>query len=145
MGHIGYVPGGARRSMIADGSATIAHENGKVRAIALTSPARFHSPIIGPPTRIVVETRFAVREKLDILHRARAAAEAAADDAALVWVDVTESHVLLQAADFTRAEEVAWHGLHAARRAGLGSWRRPMSHGMSSPPPGRSWCSYTPT
>jgi DNA-binding CsgD family transcriptional regulator len=68
-----------------------------------------------------------VQAKLAMLHRARAAAEAAADDAALVVVDVTESHVLLQTASFARAEEVALRGLRAARRAGLGSWRGSMS------------------
>jgi DNA-binding CsgD family transcriptional regulator len=70
-----------------------------------------------PPSDGTVEEKFAT------LHRARAAAEAAADAAALVLVDVTESHVLLTTANFARAEEVALRGLGAARRAGLGSWR----------------------
>jgi DNA-binding CsgD family transcriptional regulator len=69
----------------------------------------------------------AVREKFATLRRARTAAKAAADDAALVRVDVVESHWLLQTASFASAEEVALRGLRAARRAGLGSWRGSVS------------------
>jgi DNA-binding CsgD family transcriptional regulator len=65
-----------------------------------------------------------VREKFARLRRARAVAEAAGDDAALVEVAVTESDVLLQLASFASAEDVALRGLHAARRAGLDSWFR---------------------
>jgi DNA-binding CsgD family transcriptional regulator/tetratricopeptide (TPR) repeat protein len=54
--------------------------------------------------------------------RARAAAEAAGDDAALVEVAMVESDTYLQMADFASAEDVALRGLHAARRAGLDSW-----------------------
>jgi DNA-binding CsgD family transcriptional regulator len=56
------------------------------------------------------------------LHRARAAAEAAGDDAALLEVAMVESDTLLQMASFASAEEVALRGLHAARRAGLDGW-----------------------
>ena len=55
-------------------------------------------------------------------HRARAAAEAAGDDAALLDVAMVESDTLLQMANFASAEEVALRGLHAARRVGLDGW-----------------------
>jgi DNA-binding CsgD family transcriptional regulator len=80
---------------------------------------------ITPPAD--VRASGAVQEKFATLHRARAVAEAAADDAALVRVDVTESHFLLQTANFAHAEKVALRGLYAARRAGLGSWLGSMS------------------
>ena len=66
----------------------------------------------------------AVLQVIAKFHRSRAAAEAAGDDAALLEVAVDESDVFLQMASFTRAEEVALHGLQAARRAGLDSWFR---------------------
>jgi DNA-binding CsgD family transcriptional regulator len=65
-----------------------------------------------------------VQEKFARLHRARAVAEAAGDDAALVEVAVVESNTLLQLASFASAEDVGLRGLHAARRAGLDSWFR---------------------
>jgi DNA-binding CsgD family transcriptional regulator len=64
----------------------------------------------------------AVPKAFATLHRARAAAEAAGDDAALVEVAMVESDTLLQMADFVGAEEVALRGLHTARRAGLDGW-----------------------
>jgi DNA-binding CsgD family transcriptional regulator len=64
----------------------------------------------------------AVQETSARFDRARAAAEAAGDDAALVEVAVWESHTLLQMADLAGAEEAALRGLHAARRAGLDGW-----------------------
>ena len=64
----------------------------------------------------------AVRWTFAQFHRARAVAEAAGDDAALLEVAVVESDYLLQMADFASAEDVALRGLRAARRAGLEGW-----------------------
>jgi DNA-binding CsgD family transcriptional regulator len=64
----------------------------------------------------------AVRWTFANFHRARAAAEAAGDDAALLEVAMLESDLHLQMAAFASAEDVALRGLRAARRAGLDSW-----------------------
>ena len=64
----------------------------------------------------------AVQKAFAKFRRARAAAEATGDDAALVEVAMVESDTLLQMADFAGAEEVALRGLHAAHRAGLDGW-----------------------
>jgi DNA-binding CsgD family transcriptional regulator/tetratricopeptide (TPR) repeat protein len=64
----------------------------------------------------------AVQSMFAQFHRARAVAEAARDDAALVEVALGESDTLLQMANFASAEDVALRAVHAARRAGLDSW-----------------------
>jgi DNA-binding CsgD family transcriptional regulator/tetratricopeptide (TPR) repeat protein len=63
-----------------------------------------------------------VEEGFAALHRGRAAAEATGDAAALMWLAVSECDALLKTGCFSRAEEVALRGLHAARRDGLDRW-----------------------
>jgi DNA-binding CsgD family transcriptional regulator len=63
-----------------------------------------------------------VQEGFAALHRGRTVAEAARDAAALMWLAVSESDALLKTGRYSRAEEVALRGLHAARSAGLDRW-----------------------
>ena len=65
-----------------------------------------------------------IQEGFAALHRARVAAEAASDSAALLEVAIHESWFLIVMCNFASAEEVALRGLHAARRAGLDGWFR---------------------
>jgi DNA-binding CsgD family transcriptional regulator len=73
-------------------------------------------------TRIPLLDKEAVEERFAAFHRGRVVAEAAGDDAALVWLAVGESDLFLKGADWASAEEVALRGLRTARRAGLDSW-----------------------
>jgi DNA-binding CsgD family transcriptional regulator len=63
-----------------------------------------------------------VQEGFATLRRGRAAAEATGDGAALIWLADAENAAFWFTGNLARAEEVALRGLHAARRAGLGSW-----------------------
>jgi DNA-binding CsgD family transcriptional regulator len=63
-----------------------------------------------------------VQEAFATLRRGRAVAEATGNDAALMWLAASESFAFLTTGSFSRAEEVALRGLHAARQAGLGAW-----------------------
>jgi DNA-binding CsgD family transcriptional regulator len=63
-----------------------------------------------------------LEEGFAAIARGKAVAEAARDDAALLEVAVRESDALLCVGDFTSAAELALHGLHAARQAGLDGW-----------------------
>ena len=65
-----------------------------------------------------------VQENIALRARARAAAEATGDSAALVEMAITDSWFLAAMGNLAEAEEVALRGLHTARRGGLGSWFR---------------------
>lgn len=65
---IRHLPGQLAKQMVVVGSAIIAHENGRVRAVRLIQTAATSAQRIGPPTGDPFGTKFSVREKLDSGH-----------------------------------------------------------------------------
>jgi len=100
------------------------HRAALIRAMEVAEAAGATGVIPRILVRIPVDPQDpgAVQKASAKFDRARVAAEAAGDDAALVEVAMVESDTYLQMGDFGGAEEVALRGLRAARRAGLDGW-----------------------
>ena len=64
--HLRYLPAAVAKSMIDAGHAIVAHANGKIRAIKLTTTAATHATVIGPPSApALASPRFVRRVRSD--------------------------------------------------------------------------------
>ena len=69
-------------------------------------------------------SRGQIEEGFAILQRGRRLAQISGDSVALLYLDISESDVLLKLARFADAADVALRGLQAARQSGLQAWVR---------------------
>jgi DNA-binding CsgD family transcriptional regulator len=96
----------------------------RAREVAEAAGAAAVMPLVLAKLAGVAYGRGQVQENIALRARARAAAEATGDSAALVEMAITDSWFLTAMGNLAEAEEVALRGLDTARRAGLGSWFR---------------------
>ena len=110
----------------------------RAQEVAEAAGATAVMPLILAKLAGVAFGRGQVQENIALRARARAAAEATGDSAALVEMAITDSWFLQTMGNLAEAEEVALRGLHTARRAGLGSWFRTTV--LETHAPEAMWC-----
>jgi DNA-binding CsgD family transcriptional regulator len=94
--------------------------------VAKAADATAVTPLVLAKLAGVAFARGQMQEGFATLARARAAAKATGDSAALVEMAIHESFYLTEMGSGASAEEVMLRGLRDARQAGLGAWFRTM-------------------